>query len=213
MLRAQPYLPLLSILLASCFVPNFYRVSFPDRGLEAIPRELFADSEMILALPCWHWYEGPGDCFGPPAIISKQDLDNLPEELASWRGFEMIDLLGHEGGKAPFACGIVFFGSSGVAVRLDHSYQSPRGIGQEGRFFWERKFAKIGPRMKVALEEALANEKVGSENLELLFGLTHARILGESDVLANALRFVEQLNDSGDDVWQTVPAQAHEKLD
>ncbi len=204
---------LLSLLSASCYIPHFYRISFPASAVEAVPKGVFADSSDVLVLPYWRWFKSSRNGFGPPVVVPAEKLDSFTEELAVWKGFEMIDVFGHEGGEGPSARGIVLVGSQGVAVRLDHSYVSPRTLEEKGRWFWERRVALVGPEIRAALKETLSGDGARAEILELVFGLTYGEILGDEDAFAEGRSFIDQIDANGDDVWRLVGEEAEASLD
>ncbi len=207
---------LLPVLLAGCIVPLYYHVRFNDSGLDLIPRVYFAASVEVLALPCWRWSRSSSAGFGPPEIVLGQDLDRLPEKAKAWRGVEAVDLFGHEGSRIPVSCGALLVGDDGRIALLGEFYKSV--YGGEGDFFWEIQLATAGPQIKTALMEALASKAISPQVLELVFGDTkytdspECKILGEPEALTEALRFVDGLAATGDDVWRPAPRRSDSDL-
>ncbi|MCP3998116.1 MAG: hypothetical protein GY722_24110 [bacterium] len=216
MSRKSCLLLLLSVFFAGCIVPLYYHVRFDDSGLDLIPRDYFAASVEVLALPCWRWSSSSSAGFGPPILVHGQDLGRLPEKTKTWRGVEAVDLFGHEGSRVPVSCGALLVGDDGGVVLLGEVYKSV--YGGEGDFFWEIQLATTGPRIKTALREALASKAVSPQVLELVFGDTkytnspECKILGEPGALTEALRFVDGLGATGDDVWRPAPGEADNEL-
>jgi hypothetical protein len=191
--------------VVACYVPRNYRVAFPSGVASELPSYFLEGSESILAIPCWYWIRDSREGYGPAIVLPKEALARLPQEIPDWRGFEMIDVFGHEGSQAPSPCGVLLVTDTGNIFRIDHWLKSAKGLKGKSQAMWMNgKIASLGPVFKKDLLDLLNDGAADPAIAGKFFSFAHGQIVGTPEDLEEARVFVGALPATGDDQWRPV---------
>jgi hypothetical protein len=174
---------------------------------QEIPAELLIETEKLLIVPCWQWTKTSEYGFGPPIIITTDSLDELPEIVPRWRGFEVVDLFGHEGSEAPHSCGVLIITDTGRALRSQYRYQFPAQGEKAGKWLWQgTRTALVGQKIRSGMLDLVASQELDSSTVTLLFDKPYGKVIPNNNDSKEGLEFLSKLPVVGDDVWAAIDA-------